>query len=46
MTKNFNREYNPNKILEAIKHEYWEIEKDSSPVQKVMSSISSREQCL
>lgn len=42
MTKIFNRENNPMKILEDIKHEYSEISKNSSLVQKIMESINTR----
>ena len=46
MTKIFNRENYPMKILEDIKHEFSEVTKQTSLVQKVMSSIDSRETCL
>jgi hypothetical protein len=42
MTKIFNRENYPMKILEDIKHEFSEVTKQTSLVQKVMSSIDSR----
>lgn len=34
------------KILEDIKHQFSEITKQTSLVQKVMSSIDSRESCM
>ena len=34
------------KILEDIKHEFSEVTKQTALVQKVMSSIDSRESCL
>ncbi len=46
MTKIFNREIYPMKILEDIKHEFSEVTKQTALVQKVMSSIDSREACL
>jgi hypothetical protein len=46
MTKIFNRENYPMKILEDIKHEFSEVTKQTSLIQKVMSSIDSRESCL
>jgi 5'-deoxynucleotidase YfbR-like HD superfamily hydrolase len=46
MTKIFNREYNIMKIREDIKHEYSEISKENSLVQKVMAAITKRENCL
>lgn len=46
MTKLFNRENNPMKILEDIKREYSEISHNNSLVQKVMNSIATRETCL
>lgn len=46
MTRIFNRENYPMKILEDIKHEFAEVSKQISLVQKVMSSIDSREACL
>jgi hypothetical protein len=42
MTKIFNRENYPMKILEDIKQEFSEVTKQTSLVQKVMSSIDSR----
>ena len=42
MTKMFNRENYPMKILEDIKHEFSEISKETSLVQKVISSIQTR----
>ena len=46
MTRIFNRENYPMKILEDIKQEFAEVSKQISLVQKVMSSIESREACL
>lgn len=34
------------KIFEDIKHEYSEISKDASLIQKLTESISTRENCL
>ena len=34
------------KILEDIKHEFSEVTKQTSLIQKVMSSVDSRETCL
>ena len=42
MTKKFNRENNPLKILDEIKEEYSEISRSLSLVQKVLSSIEAR----
>jgi hypothetical protein len=46
MTKIFNRENYPMKILEDIKHEFSEVTKQISLIQKIMSSVESRESCL
>jgi len=46
MTKIFNREIYPMKILEDIKHEFSEITKQTALIQKVVSSVDSREACL
>lgn len=34
------------KILEDIKHEFSEVTKQISLIQKIMSSVESRESCL
>lgn len=46
MTKIFNRENYPMKILEDIKQEFSEVTKQISLIQKIMSSVESREACL
>ena len=46
MTKIFKRENYPMKILEDIKHEFSEVTKQTSLIQKIMSSVESREACL
>ena len=46
MTKIFNRENNPMKILEDIKREYSEVANETSLAQKIMSSIETRENCI
>jgi hypothetical protein len=46
MTKIFNRENYPMKILEDIKHEFSEVTKQTALIQKIMSSVESREACL
>ena len=42
MTKIFNNENNPMKVLEDIKREFSEISKEASEVQKIFKSMQTR----
>lgn len=46
MTKILNLENNPMKLLDDLKHEYSEIVKETSLIQKIVSSIEEREACV
>lgn len=46
MTKIFNRENYPTKILENIKQEFQEVSKGTALIQKVSTSVTAREECL
>lgn len=46
MTEILNRENNPMKLLDDLKHEYSEIVKETSLIQKITSSIEEREACV
>lgn len=46
MTKVLSKENNPMKILEDIQHEFQEISKESSFIQKVVAAVLPREECM